>query len=363
MAGNMETGGRADAERLARRRELLRTLAPTAQGLAILQAASASTQRAALGLGTAATQAATAFQPADALLDILVGAASPQGTGFIADILAATTFADACLAIKAQLADPILDDLIAANPAVFGKTFLAAADVAAARTLLSLQTERDAVFWDDMFWHSLPNMGWTAGNTGTGSTPAVSTYGVDSTEKAQGVIELPAGTTTTGRSSIFLMNDRLLFGQGTAFEFEARVAIQTASTVAEEYGIHIGFFDNANASAEPADCACFRYLRTSNANWAAQTRSNTTNESLNATSVAPTTQFQTLKIIVNAAGSSVTYYIDGALVQTHSAAANIPTGAGRWTGVGLRILKSAGSTSRSLYVDWVRLRTTATAAR
>jgi hypothetical protein len=52
---------------------------------------------------------------------------------------------------------------------------------------------------------------------------------------------------------------------------------------------------------------------------------------------------------VNAAGTSVDYLVNGAVVVTHSS--NIPTGAGRETGAYISILKSLGTTTELLYCD------------
>ena len=58
-----------------------------------------------------------------------------------------------------------------------------------------------------------------------------------------------------------------------------------------------------------------------------------------------------VEIEANAAGTSVAYRIDGTLVATNTS--NIPTGAGRETGIAVHVLKSAGTNNRPLYADFM----------
>lgn len=217
------------------------------------------------------------------------------------------------------------------------------------------------ILFDDCFWASLPNGGWTQGSSGTGTSAASSTFGVDSTEKAQGVVALSTGTDAgTGRSSFYQCLNSLLLGQGTAFEYEARVCLSNLSTAAQEFVVHFGFIDNANASSEPADGAYFVYRRATDGDfWVCCTRSNST-ETKTVTATEPSASaFAIFKIVVAGDGASVKFYINGAEVASHSA--NIPTGAGRYTGIGQRIYKTNGSTARLVYFDWVRIKATGSA--
>ncbi|MBK8100574.1 MAG: hypothetical protein IPK26_26070 [Planctomycetes bacterium] len=164
----------------------------------------------------------------------------------------------------------------------------------------------------------------------------------------------------TGRSSFYQCLNSLLLGQGTAFEYEARVCMSALSTVSEEYVAHFGFIDNANSSSEPADSAAFAYRRTTDGDfWVCQTRSNSS-ETKTVTAIEPSTSaFAIFKIVVASDGASVKFYINGSEVASHSA--NIPTGSGRYTGIGQRIYKTAGSTARLMYFDWIRIKATGSA--
>lgn len=223
--------------------------------------------------------------------------------------------------------------------------------------------------WDDFIWGTT-NMGtssggWVESVSGTGADVAISSTGVNSTEKCVGVIALDCGTTTTGRSGLTKGNLTHLFGQGTEFRVTFRAALSALSDGTDTYTVMIGFTDGAGGSGTTGtDGAFFRYSSTNNAGeWEFITINNgTTTGTVFDTNVAPTaTVNQKFEIRVNAAGTSVTAYIDDTLVATSTA--NIPTGSGRLTGIGAKIEKSAGTTSRQLLMDYYRYTHQSTSVR
>lgn len=68
-----------------------------------------------------------------------------------------------------------------------------------------------------------------------------------------------------------------------------------------------------------------------------------------------------LRIVVNADGTSVAFYINGTLVATHTA--NIPTGTARLLGFGWLLIKSVGTTARTALIDYLQFAQTFTTAR
>jgi len=172
-----------------------------------------------------------------------------------------------------------------------------------------------------------------------------------------GILSLDTGTTTTGLVSIYGMNTLLQLGSGRV-RWRADANIPTASDGTETFTVRGGLGDSFLTGADGADAVFFRYTHSVNSGqWVCVTRSNsvetTTNTAVSATPGATT--YQTLELEVNAAGNSVDFRINGATVATHTT--NIPTGgSGRELGCGTAILKSAGTTSRSLYLDnqWIR---------
>ena len=92
---------------------------------------------------------------------------------------------------------------------------------------------------------------------------------------------------------------------------------------------------------------------TAAAYWQTVTCNNSTrtfNTGLTQTTVTAATWVK-LRIEVNAAASSVGFYIDDVLVSTHTT--NIPTGAGRDTGYGSLLIKSVGTTARTVDCDYM----------
>jgi hypothetical protein len=105
-------------------------LTTTAYGRSLLTQANAAAAQATLGLGSAATQASSAFDPAGA-------ASTAQAAAISAAATDATTKANAAAAASQPL-DSDLTAIAALTTTTFGRSFLALADAAAARTLLGL---------------------------------------------------------------------------------------------------------------------------------------------------------------------------------------------------------------------------------
>jgi hypothetical protein len=105
-------------------------------------------------------------------------------------------------------------------------------------------------------------------------------------------------------------------------------------------------------SAESVDFIGFRYTNGVNSGkWQGVTRSNSVETTVDTTIAAAAATWVKFGFTVNTAGTSVQFYINdvavGAAITT-----NIPTGASRkLTYLPGLIIKSAGTTSRSLLVD------------
>lgn len=184
-------------------------------------------------------------------------------------------------------------------------------------------------------------------NAGTGS--AAGTEIAPTNANQIGVIQIETGTTTTGSAGIGTNPDALLLGNGQAV-FEGSFRVPTLSDGTNTYTSRIGFIDSH--TADSTDGVYFEYDSSTSANWRVATASNST-RTKTSSATAVDTSFHTFKAVVNAAGSSAAFYIDGAEVSGSPIATNIPTGAGRYTGWGFMILKSAGTTERTLESDWV----------
>lgn len=159
-------------------------------------------------------------------------------------------------------------------------------------------------------------------------------------------VELPTGSTATGRSAwgltngVDLTNDR-------KFYFRAEVRVPEPSTVAESFTDRVGFLNFV--SAESTFGLFFRYSHAfGSGNWIAIS-ANGSGLSTFATSVAPDiANFQVLEII--AASNKVEWKINGTVVRTITS--DIPV-----DGMGACFYrqKAAGTTSRAMRVRSVKV--------
>jgi hypothetical protein len=164
-----------------------------------------------------------------------------------------------------------------------------------------------------------------------------------------GILVLTTGTTTTGYAAYdtFGTANTFRYDDGETV-FEAVLRLPVLSTVTDEYSLAIGGGPQSNG-ALGNDGAMFYYKRVSyGENWQAVTRASANQTTTDTTVAVAANTWVRLTLIVNAAGTSVTYYINGTLVATITT--NIPaTGPGR---EGCLLLKSAGTTSVTANVDY-----------
>jgi len=171
-----------------------------------------------------------------------------------------------------------------------------------------------------------------------------------------------SGTTAAGRAGIYASSylaNGILFGSGE-YTFEADFLLPVLSTAIEEFTTTLGFGETT--AADQVDGAYFYYDRAlAGVNWRLKTANNSARTDTDSTIVVVAGAWTRFKIIVNAAGTLVSYYINNVLVGTNNA--NIPTGAGRQTAAIVNILKSVGITARSWTIDWAWLHIDLTTTR
>lgn len=194
-------------------------------------------------------------------------------------------------------------------------------------------------------------------NSGTGA--ATAQQALNGTNRP-GLARSTTGTTATGRAALSTGVTAIAFNGGSWF-FESAVKVTTLSTVTERFQLLVGFRDTLSA-ANQVDGVYFLYDEggvstgsTAAGYWQTATVSNsnrTFNTSLTQTTVNAGTWVR-LGIEVNAAGTSVTFYIDGTAVATHTT--NIPTGISRALGFGSLIIKSIGTTARTVDFDYMNV--------
>jgi len=135
---------------------------------------------------------------------------------------------------------------------------------------------------------------------------------------------------------------------GGEITVQMRVRVSALSDGTNTYAVRVGFGDIATPAAIN-DGICFEYTSTVSANWY-RTVYNAGTPNATDTTVAASTTFQTLKIVINAAGTSAEFFINGVSVGTD--ASTFPTGSMGWF---MYILKSAGTTSRDFTCDYVTI--------
>lgn len=196
----------------------------------------------------------------------------------------------------------------------------------------------------------------TTSGAGAGSTP-LSVSGT-----VEGIGELSTGTTTTGRAtSSFQAAATSIVLDTTSGQviFDAIVAIPTLPDGTETFGVAAGLLDIAN-NVDQTD-GCYFRLTTASANFQCITSSNSTRTTTDSGFAPSAGQFYRLKIVcVNV--TEVRFYISTqstnttavmSLVATNTT--NIPTGTTRATGAGVSIVKTAGTTARTLQYQYQRV--------
>jgi hypothetical protein len=179
-----------------------------------------------------------------------------------------------------------------------------------------------------------------------------------------GIISLDTGTTSLGYSALSLRSTAVIFGAGRV-RFGAWVNIPVVSTSLQRFEFDCGFMDQTTG-AGTVDGYFFEYMDTVNSGaWSVTTVANSVSTStLNITTGTTMTaaQWYLLEAEVNAAGTSVTYYIDGVSTGvTHTT--NMPTGVGRETGFRMQMTKSIGTTNSLAYIDAYYIENDFTTAR
>lgn len=162
-----------------------------------------------------------------------------------------------------------------------------------------------------------------------------------------GVVSLTTGTGTTGRARITSSSAAtpiLLAGGKVRFGVVAK--LPTLSDVTNTYTVRMGL--GSNGTGDSTDGVYFRYTNGVNSGkWEGVTRS-ASSETARDTTITADVSWHTYEFEVNAAGTSVQFYIDGAAVGA-AVTTNIPSAGFPITPAS--IVKSAGGTARTLSLD------------
>jgi hypothetical protein len=195
---------------------------------------------------------------------------------------------------------------------------------------------------------------WVSNNGGSGAS--ISTYTGAFFAGHPGVIQLSCGTATNGWVALYgnTTSAHLLVGGGI-IKFEAIVRVPVASDGTNTFSPYVGLINAP--SSEPSNGI---YFRITNGNWEGCTAL-FPGRSVTASSVAATTgAFQRLTFVTNAAGTSVEFFVGGVSIGTLST--NTPDSTALLH-YGLTVVKSAGTTARTMLVDAVGIAQSLTTPR
>jgi hypothetical protein len=200
----------------------------------------------------------------------------------------------------------------------------------------------------------------TAGSSGTGAT--VGTVSSISTAAHPGVYKLETGTDTTG--SAFLgtaTTDCVSFASGD-WIFEAVVMIPTLSDGTDTFTVRVGFLDSV--TADGTDGSFVKYSHGVNSGeWQWNLLDNSSAVTWDGNVVVTAGTWHKIRVTVSNSTTSAKLSLDGSTAVSLPNLTGQPTGATRKTGAYISIVKSAGTTSRLMYVDYVYLRQDLTTAR
>ena len=201
--------------------------------------------------------------------------------------------------------------------------------------------------------------GWKEVAVGAGSKVDATTQNIGTNN--DGVFRFETGTTATGLALLTYGNDQtgFILGGGVRF-WECLILIPTLSTAAQEYVIRFGFGDQVDGS-DFEDGVYLEYLQSSNVNWLRKTADSdggVTRTTVNTGIVVAAGSYIRLRAEINAAGTSVEFFVDGASASTN--ATNLPTTV---ITPNIHILKTNGTTNRDFFIDYYHQRVIYTTPR
>lgn len=215
-------------------------------------------------------------------------------------------------------------------------------------------------FFDDFIMDASQNTfgeGWIKTLTGTGASVVSVAADVTSANNSAGVIELATGTQATGQAAAYLSLGSFVLGYGQ-FYTEWRVMFPVLSSATQDYVYQVGFQDQFNTNPDTANGVYFLYHSQTTTTFRCKTVAATVTTTTDTGLTVVANTWYKLGILINAAGTSVQFYINDVLEQTNTT--NIPTLPMGW---GNKNYKMIGTTSRVAAIDYAQLIYTPTTVR
>lgn len=222
----------------------------------------------------------------------------------------------------------------------------------------AVDPSREVRIYEDWIGDSTGSQRWLTLAVGAGAGEATITSQI--TSGHPGVVQFNTGTTATGISGRNLggvvagnFTSGLIVGGGKII-IESMVRVEDLSTAGERFNTLVGLIQGVTIT----DGIFIRYLEQTSANWQLASISASTSTLTDSGVPVVADQWYKLRIEINAAGTSIDYYIDNVAVGTITT--NIPTVA---IAPVIRHVKQAGTTPRLAYVDYYKLFQRFTSAR
>lgn len=162
------------------------------------------------------------------------------------------------------------------------------------------------------------------------------------TTPTAGIMTATTGTTSTGRGGFDSFNSRPHRSDTGTTTFETMIYLPLLASATEDYVLRIGY---VRGSGIDLQCVCFEYDRAASANWRCVTGNNA-DFSRSTTSVA-VTEAKWIKLSATWTSASAAFFINDVQVATNTQF--IRPGA-MW--LGGHIIKTAGTTARTMLVDY-----------
>jgi hypothetical protein len=172
----------------------------------------------------------------------------------------------------------------------------------------------------------------------------------------QGIIQHSTGTTTTGAAG-YTYGGALYIGSGS-ISIETYATVETLSNATERFQTIFGYYVGSNYSTtanaiffsyDENGTMFFEFGAAATPNWKCYTRGAGVTTRTNTSIAVVAGTWYKLRIDINAAANSVTFYINNTLVATHTT--NIPTSLIAMP-INSLMVKTAGTTARTMLTDY-----------
>jgi hypothetical protein len=206
-------------------------------------------------------------------------------------------------------------------------------------------------FYSDFIQSTLGDL--LATISGTGASAQVGTYGINSSENCQGVLQADTGTTAAGRAGVGSASVNHMWNRsGLNWYFGARLALELLSVNGvDAFTVRAGFGNTIPTLAgDSINGAYFRYNDAVNGGrWECVSAKGGAAATIDSGVVADI-NYSVFEIEMN--DVAIYFYINGVLVATQTNPLHIPNLPSETFGFGWKIEKSVGLNQRNLSADW-----------